>query len=65
MNTKQNLRYILQKKLILYENDKTQNGRRLFEKLYISTQKKKDPDLKKYTNSFNIIRKSLSIGAVT
>ena len=34
-------------------NDKIQNGRRLYEKLYISTQKRKT-QIEKYTNTFDI-----------
>ena len=34
------------------KNDQKQNGHRLFEKLYISIQKKEKPKLKKYTNIF-------------
>ena len=41
------------------KNDKIQNGRRLFEKLYISTQKK--PKLKKYTNICDISWQLLSM----
>ena len=49
--------YIIWKKTKKY---KIQNGRRLFEKLYISTQKKQQPKFKKYTNIFDISCQLLS-----